>query len=648
MCGIFGQYALAGADPDLVLRMGRILAHRGPDGMGTHTDGRIAFGAGRLAIIDLPAPAGILFNEDGRIGVAFNGEIYNHQELRAQLEAEGHRFATRTDTEVLVHAYETWGDDLVLHLRGMFGFALWDARRQRLLIARDRLGEKPVYFTTTTDGSFLFASEIKALFAHTGVRRAVDHDAIQPFLVLGYVPPPGTLFAGIEKLAPGERLIVEGAAPPRREIYWQPVMQAADFPPYEEAVVQVRDAVRAAVESAMIADVPIGTFLSGGVDSSAVAALMRERTTEPVNTFTVGFEAEPGSRADEKFNVDLRYAADVARQFGTRHHEIRIRDDAALGELLPRLVYHMDEPVNVPTIVQTAYVAALARRHGVRVLLNGEGADELFMGYSHFALDRMLARYQIIPGLLRRRVVTPLLERLPGDRFADVRKLAAKSRITDPAARYLEWLRVLDAKQTFGLLRRGPSYEWTLRRLRPMLAHPVTRHFADRIAYTSMKYVIGENHNMRVDKMAMALSVEARAPLEDHRLAELALRLPMHYKLRGGEPKRIFKDAVRPFVPAEVITRPKWGFNPPASDWLRNGLRPLAERWLSREYVNDVRIFNADAVTAALRGHLAGEYHLFPVWSSLIFHLWHAVHIDGAIPVPAALTPEDFYPPAGM
>jgi len=644
MCGIFGHYAPTGADRALVAQMGARLAHRGPDGSGLHVDNRIAFGAGRLAIIDLPAPAGILFNEDGRCAVAFNGEIYNYRALRTTLERAGHVFRTQTDTEVLVHGYEMWGDDLVAQLRGMFAFAIWDSARQRLLIARDRLGEKPLYFTTAPDGSFLFASEIKALFAHPGVRPAVDEDGLQPFLVLGYVPPPGTLFRGIEKLAAGERLIVEGERPPRREAYWTPIMNAAVPPSYDEAVQQVRAAVEEAVAMQMMADVPIGAFLSGGVDSTAVAALMREQSTRPINTFTVGFDEPPGSKADRKFNVDLRYAAEVARQFGTQHHEIRVRADASLAALLPRLVYHMDEPINVPTIVQTAYVAALARRHGVPVLLNGEAGDELFLGYRHYALDRALQRYLTIPKLLRRTVVTPLLERLPGDRFVGARKLAAKSRVTDPAARYLEWLRVLDATQTFALLRRGPSYEWLLRRLRPLLQQPTTRHFADRIAYTSLRWVVSENHNMRVDKMAMALSVETRAPLEDYKLAELALRLPLAYKLRKGDQKRVFKDALGDRIPAAVLTRPKWGFNPPASDWLRGPLTPLIDRWLSREYVTSTRYFNPDGVRAAVDAHRAGEYHLFPVWSSLLFHLWHAIHIDGALSASAALTPTDFYP----
>ncbi|MCS7071009.1 MAG: asparagine synthase (glutamine-hydrolyzing), partial [Anaerolinea sp.] len=402
MCGIFGQYMLAGADRALVEGMGALLRHRGPDGFGIHVDGPIAFGATRLAIIDLGAPAGVIFNEDGSAGVAFNGEIYNHRTLRAELERAGHVFTTRTDTEVIIHGYETWGDAVVERLRGMFGFAIWDARRGRLLLARDRLGEKPLYFTTANDGSFLFASEIKALFAHPGVRRAVDEDGIQPFLILGYVPPPGTLFAGIEKLAPGERLIIEGAAPPRREVYWRPVMDVSAPPPYSDAVQQVRAAVWEAVEMQMMADVPIGVFLSGGIDSTSVAAIMQRLAGQPINTFTVGFDMPPGSPEDVKFNVDLRYAGRVAAALSTNHHEIRLRADESLVDLLPRLIYALDEPINVPTIVQTAYVAALARRNRVPVLLNGEAGDELFLGYNHYRLDRLLDRYLRLPGLLRR------------------------------------------------------------------------------------------------------------------------------------------------------------------------------------------------------------------------------------------------------
>ncbi|MGQ9907827.1 MAG: asparagine synthase (glutamine-hydrolyzing) [Candidatus Flexifilum sp.] len=645
MCGIFGQYTLAGADRTLVERMGALLRHRGPDGIGIHAAGPIAFGASRLAIIDLGAPAGAIFNEDGSAGVAFNGEIYNHRTLRTELERAGHVFATRTDTEVIIHGYEEWGDAVVERLRGMFALAIWDARRGRLLLARDRLGEKPLYFTTAHDGSFLFASEIKALFAHPGVRRAVDEDGIQPFLILGYVPPPGTLFAGIEKLAPGERLIVERGAPPRREVYWRPVMDASAAPSYDEAVQQVRAAVWEAVEMQMMADVPIGVFLSGGIDSTAVTAIMQRLADRPVHTFTVGFDLPPDSPDDVKFNVDLRYAGQVAAALGTDHRAIRVRADESIADLLPYLIYALDEPINVPTIIQTAYVAALARRSGVPVLLNGEAGDELFLGYNHYRLDRLLDRYLRLPGLLRRGLLTPLFERMPGPRFADLRTLSAKSRVTDPAARYLEWLRILDARKTFTLLRRGPSYEWTLRRLRPLLNEPATRHFADRIAFTSLKLVVAENHNMRVDKMAMAFSTESRAPLEDYRLVELALRLPLPYKLRAGDVKRVFKDAVRDLVPDFVMTRPKWGFNPPASNWLRGPLRPLLDRWLSREYVNAVRIFDADAIANVVNAHLGGQYELFPVWSSLIFHLWHAIYIDGSLQVDTVMTPDRLFAP---
>lgn len=631
MCGIFGHYTPGRqADAELVQRMAACLAHRGPDGYGIHNGGALAFGAGRLAIIDLSAPAGPLFNEDGQIGVVFNGEIYNYRELRHELQRHGHAFQTKTDTEVLVHGYEQWGVKLLARLRGMFAFCIWDASKRRLLLARDRLGEKPLYYMQRPNGEFLFASEIKALLEHIEVRRAVNREAVPLYLTLGYTPPPHTLFAGIYKLAPGELLHVDALGQTQSERYWQaPMSTRHTRVPYKQAVERVRDALETAIRSRLISDVPVGAFLSGGVDSTSVVALMQQERRKPLHTFTVGFEFAQGTHGDQKFNVDAHYAARAAAELGTIHHRITVPGQQ-LAEILPHLIYQMDEPIAQYAIVQTAYVAALARHNGIPVLLTGDAGDELFLGYNHYRADQSLARYLMLPHLLRAGLLTPLMARI-----GRTRELADKARnSTNPVRRYLAWMRMLDIAEAEGLLAGSDATTAAIEAqvaqvLLPHLEAPNVRHFAERISYASLNLWLPEDSNMRVDKMSMLMSTEARAPLEDHTLAELALHLPLHYKLRAGDFKRVYKDAVRDVVPQAILARPKWGFTPPMSDWLRTVLRPLVEQVLAPDYVQLVGIFDPEAVSRLVDEHInQHQYRLKPLWSVFVFHLWHALMID--------------------
>lgn len=642
MCGIFGHFHPNGADGDLIERMARRLVHRGPDGYGTAHRGALAFGSGRLSIIDLAAGFQPIFSEDRRVGVVFNGEIYNYKLLRAELEHAGHHFATRTDTEVIVHGYEAWGEGVLDRLRGMFALCIWDETHERLLLARDRTGEKPLYYAPLSGGELVFASEIKALFEHPGLTPQVNDAALPHFLILGYVPPPETMFAGVCKLAPGEKLIAERGKLDKA-FYWQARISSVDPPPYAEAVKQVRAAVTESVEMQMMSDVPIGAFLSGGIDSTIVVSLMQSLSRQPVQTFTVGFDMPPGSKNDQKFNVDSRYAALVAGRFGTHHHTITIRQDEHLAALLPHLVYAMDEPISIPTMIQTVYVAALARRCGVPVMLGGDAGDELFLGYSHYRMDRLLERYRAIPQLVRASVLTPFLEHLPSARFESVRKLAQKSRLTDPADRYLTWTRIIDGERLPDLLAgANGGLESVRASLRPFLAMPQTRHFAQRAAYAELRLPMAENINMRVDKMSMAMSVEARSPLQDYRLVELALGLPLEYKLRRGGFKTVLKDAFADRIPAEVLARPKWGFTPPASDWLRTGLRSLVETVLSPEHVAAVGVFRSETISRLIHAHIVErKYELWSIWSALIFHLWYALYIDHSLTLDHTLSPDD-------
>lgn len=652
MCGIYGHFNPRGADLTVIERMAQVLSHRGPDGYGTyHSDNSIlAFGAGRLAIIDLAADAGPIFSEDRRIAVVYNGEIYNYKALRAELELLGHHFATRTDTEVIVHGYESWGIGVIQRLRGMFALCIWDESESRLLLARDRLGEKPLYYAVLGD-EFLFASEAKALFEHSGLRRAVNPDALPFYLTLGYTPPPLTMFAGVEKLAPGELMIV-GRSGIRKERYWQLVMDTTDSISFDEAVQKVRQELIASVEMRLMSDVPVGAFLSGGLDSTAVVAIMSRAMNRPVQTFTVGFDMGGDSNADAKFNVDARHAAKAAQFLGTEHYAITIKQDESVAEAFPHLVYAMDEPVAQHAIIQTAYVAALARNCGVPVLLSGDASDELFLGYPHYRADRILERYLAIPGLLRKTILNPILEQMPA-RFESARKLARKSRNTDPFSRYLEWMRIISPERLPGLMNNqaiaGQTQAVVGNRVKSLLLAPKTNYFADRIAFTSLNLWIAEDSNMRVDKMSMLMSTETRAPFEDHHLVETALRIPLIHKLRYGDFKAVLKNAVADLVPPETLARPKWGFVPPSSDWLRTVLRPLVDTYLSKERVVAAGYFQPDAVANLVGAHITKKsYELWPVWALLVFHLWHALYIHQDLKLERKLTPTDLMPEASI
>lgn len=652
MCGIFGHFHRGdpqGGDRALVERMAARLAHRGPDGSGVQARGRLAFGAGRLAIIDLAAPAGPLSGEDDSVAVAFNGEIYNFRALRAELEAAGHVFRTHTDTEVIVHGYEQWGADVLARLRGMFAIAVWDAARERLLLARDRLGEKPLYFAER-GGDFLFASEIKALFEDPRLPRRVNAEALPFYLTLGYTPPPMTMFEGISKLAPGEMLLVDVRGV-RHERYWRPVMDSETHDKahngrmmdYGQAVRQVREQVFDAVESRLMSDVPLGALLSGGLDSTAVVAVIGRLIERPVRTFTVGFAGE-----SDKFNVDARYAALAAERLRTEHRAIAVRADAGLAELVPHLIYALDEPMAQPAVVQTAYVAALARAEGVPVLLSGDAGDELFAGYPTYRADLQLQRYRRVPSLVREAVFNPIFERLPGARFDRFRKLAARSRLDNATLRYLSWMQLVALERLPGLLNANHgalgagALEQLTALIGPLAAAPRTRYFADRIAFTSLNLWLAEDSNMRVDKMSMAMSIESRAPLEDHHLVELALRLPLRYKLRRGDFKAVFKDAVADLVPREVLERPKWGFFPPMSGWLRGPLLPLVQTYLAPARVAAAGWFDPVAVSRLVEDHVVKKrYEMWPLWSALVFHLWHALYISGDLALGGGLTPGD-------
>ncbi len=631
MCGIAGLlYADAArpVEPGLLRRMGDSIAHRGPDGEGFLDESGLGLVHRRLAIIDLSGGAQPLGNEDGSVQVVFNGEIYNFQELRDGLEAKGHRFQTRSDTEVLVHLYEEEGDRLVERLRGMFTFALWDRPRRRLLLARDRLGIKPLYFYRDAE-MLVFGSELKAILAHPGVQRQVDPGSLEDYLAFGMVTGAHSIFKGVEKLPPAHVLAVEPGnwdAAPRR--YWQLRTEPDPRPTAEEWQEAVRAKVAEAVRMHLIADVPVGAFLSGGVDSSVVVASSAGSTKGALQTFSIGFREEAFS--------ELPYARQVAEQFGTRHVEEVVTPDAL--SLLDDLTHYYDEPFADASAVPTFLVSRLASRH-VKVALSGDGGDEAFGGYSRYAHDlKEAALRRCLPAWFRRAALGPLSRAWPKADWLP-RPLRAKTLLTNLS---------LDA---------GPAYANTLALCRPPLRRglmapdmasglngfsperllretyetaPEGDALAGMIA-ADVAVVLPDDFLVKVDRASMANGLEVRPPLLDHELLELAARIPSKWKVHGGETKWVFKQAYRRTLPAAVTDRPKQGFEMPIDVWFRGPLRERFEATVLASGARAADLVNQDAARKLYRAHLAGTgRHGNLLWGLLVLGAWADRYLTGA------------------
>ena len=620
MCGICG--VLGPIDASVLRSMTRTMVHRGPDDEGFYLADGVGLGVRRLSIIDVAGGHQPITNEDGTLVVVFNGEIYNHRELRTRLETQGHRFATRSDTEVLVHLYEEYGDASVHLLQGMFAYALWDGKRRRLLVARDRLGIKPLYYLET-NGSFLFASEVKALLEHADVSAAPDLQALDLYLAFRYVPGPHTLFRGIKKLPPGHRLVQEdGRTQVQR--YWDPVL--GDFQSainLDEAVEEFSGLLRDTVRRHLISDVPVGMLLSGGLDSSAVTAMTAAARTEPIATFTVGFDL-PGS------HNELAQARVVAKRLGTDHHELVLTPDAT--ELLPDLVRHLDEPIADPAALPTYLICRFARQM-VPVVLTGEGGDELLGGYPRyewFARAKLLQR--LLPAWVREGVLLPLSRIAPVTR----RYKTALDNILaerDDATRHMHWVAGLDPALRSDLLspelREAISLGAPEAVLTPYLGGVATRaEIIHRLMALDMQTWLVDDVLTKMDKMSMAASVEARVPLLDHRLVEFVASLPLAVKLRHGA-KTLLKRAVAPLLPASTIRRRKHAFQVPLDQWVSGPLRDFTRDMLLDRRARQRGWFDGSRVEALLgrngrRRCRDGQ----SVWTLLCLELWAREFLD--------------------
>lgn len=620
MCGIAGILKLdqsTVAPADVLERMLQSIFHRGPDEDGRLVDGELAMGMRRLSIIDLADGQQPIFDESGRYAVVFNGEIYNYRELRQELLARGHTLKTHSDTEVIVHLYEESGPACLEQLRGMFGIAVWDKRERTLFIARDRMGIKPLYYTLKNE-TLIFGSEIKALLVHPDVNAALDLRGLSYFLSLKYVPAPGTLFENIHSLPPGHYLMAkDGHIEIHR--YWN-ISYAKDANPKSEAeyLEEATELIREAVKLRLRSDVPFGAFLSGGVDSSLIVALMAEQLDEPVKTFSVGF-----GDGDE-----LPYAKLVADRFGCDHHTLKITA-ADFIDHAETVLWHMDQPIADQATVATLMVAKLARQH-VKMVLTGEGGDELFAGYARYAGERFSPYTRWLPNWAGQ-LIRGGSRRLPGMRRG---KIAVHALTTsNEAQRFANWFPMFnDETKRQVLTERMRDYrEGAGDIFAQHLAECDAREPLDRMLYVDSKLWLPDFLLLRGDKLTMANSLEARIPLLDHKLVEFAGRLPTQYKLHKGDRKYLLKRVAERMLPSEIITRKKQGFPIPIERWLRNEARPLMRDMLSQESLQRRGLFNPQYVEQLMQQHESGfADNTTELWGLVSFEIWMRRLVDSA------------------
>jgi asparagine synthase (glutamine-hydrolysing) len=618
------------AKAEMLARMGQVIVHRGPDDEGVYLDDGIVLGMRRLSIIDVQGGHQPIANEDRTVWVVCNGEIYNFAELRADLVSRGHVFSCLSDTEVVVHLYEEEGLELFKRLRGMFAIALWDTKRSRLILARDRLGKKPLYICQQSH-RFIFASELKSILELDGISRNLNAQALREYLALGYVPAPLTLLEGIEKLLPGHYLVVERSGV-RCERYWDVPQGVEEDHSEQEWVERVREKLLESVRVRLVSDVPLGAFLSGGIDSSAIVAAMARLTDQPVKTYSIGFEG-----ADRFYN-ELPYAQIVARAFATDHHEIMVRPE--IGHLLPRLIWHLDEPIADSAFVTTYLVARLARE-SVTVILSGVGGDELFGGYRRYLGDDLVRYYRWLPNVVRRKWLPGLVAALPQDRHSKLKNYIRyadafmKSAESPPALRYTSYVTLFPSELQESLL--GSAYASGITKMNGFASATMQNYFeADRddnglnqLIYVDIKTSLADDLLALTDKMTMAASIECRAPFVDHELVELAARMPASLKVRGLTMKYLLKKAVEPWLPREILHRKKRGFGAPMGSWIRKDLEPLVKSLLSETQIKRRGLFNWPFVRQIIDNHMGQKNDYSDHLLALInLELWCRIFLD--------------------
>lgn len=637
MCGIAGAVwsrAERQIDATVLRAMTDAIRHRGPDDSGEYFsesgETRCALGHRRLSIIDLGGGHQPLSNEDQSVWVAFNGEIYNYRELRSQLIAAGHTFHTDTDTEVIVHLYETYGDRCVEHLRGMFAFALWDDRKQRLLLARDRIGQKPLFYRCESD-RLLFASELKAILQVPGVPREVDETAIDSYLTYQYVPYPSCILRGFNKLPPAHLATYEnGQLNVSR--YWQPPYEPEPGESLPELSVdewkrQLRETLTESVRLRMRSDVPIGSFLSGGVDSTIISGLMQSLSDHPIHTFSIGF---PVKEFDER-----EYAREAAAHLGTDHHEYMVEPSAL--EMLPKLIWHYDEPFSDSSAIPTMSLSEVTRKI-VTVALSGDGGDELFAGYPRYRAVDLASRADWFPPSVRSIFAAELWQRIPTSTrqksFGRRLKRFVAALGQTPERRYLRWIGIFDRESRSSLY--TSTFRNSLRSfdfadfLLTAYAHCPSRDFLTRTTCADVLTYLPCDILTKVDIASMCYSLEARSPFLDHHVAELAARMPIELKYRNGLGKRILIETFADLIPESIQKRSKMGFGVPIDHWFRNELKSLVQDTLLCERCYERGYFRPEELNRLVTEHLSNRWdHSYRLWNLICLEHWHRIYIDG-------------------
>ncbi len=628
MCGIAGfvedadRHAPHGARLDaefnLVHRMCDVIRHRGPDDEGIHVQSGVGLGMRRLSIIDLAGGRQPIHNETRTVWVVFNGEIYNYRQLRAELEAQGHQFYTSSDTESIVHAYEQWGEEAFRRLRGMFAIALWDAAKRTLFLARDRAGQKPLHYVER-GGRLYFGSEIKSLLAAGAVDPQLNLQALDHYLAFLYTPRETSIFEGVRKLPPGHYLRWQDGRADVRQ-YWQ-ISSSETFAGSEaDAVDALRRVLQDAVASHMVSDVPLGAFLSGGVDSSAVVGMMARASSGPVKTFSIGF--------DDPAYDELEYARAVSRHFNTEHHEFVVKPDGL--SILGDLISHFDEPFADSSAIPTWYVSEIARRH-VTVVLSGDGGDELFGGYDRYLPHPRVARFDAVPVPGLRAAAASIWPLLPhGTRGKNFLRHVAK----DATGRYLDSITLFPADERAALYAPAARDALASGAERILSAHfdrfGALPHDSRMMRFDFETY-LPEDVLTKVDRMSMAHSIESRVPLLDNEVIDFAAALPARFKIRNGRRKHVLKQALQPLLPAGILERRKQGFGVPLGNWFRGGLTNLFSDVLESARTRQRGYFEPAFVSRLLREHRSGQRnHELRLWQLLVFELWHRQYLDTA------------------
>lgn len=627
MCGIAGFIVEEKDAPienraALLDEMCRVITHRGPDDQGTLVKGRAAIGMRRLSIIDVVGGHQPIFNEDGTIAIVFNGEIYNYLELRKELETAGHTFQTNSDTEAIVHAYEEYGDDCPNHLRGMFAFAIWDEKNQRLFIARDRVGKKPLYYSQTKSGALLFGSELKSLLLHPEFERDINYEALDAYLSFAYVPDPLCIFKYAHKLAPGHFLIFQDNKIITKQ-YWDFNFEQTEIRSEEDYIEELRSLIDEAVRVRLVSEVPLGAFLSGGVDSSTIVGYMARNMSQPVKTFSIGFN-------EDSYN-ELKYARIAAKHFGTDHHEFIVTPE--ICDMVDELVWHFDEPFADTSALPTYMVSKLARDY-VTVVLSGDGGDELFAGYNRYVVDKQRSGLARLPRVVREGLMRPVSEKLPQGAFG---KNYLHNVSLEPIDRYIDSVSHFTELNKRSLY--AKSFQSNLNGNGFSTGHKLFRSFAEKIdadnavdplLYLDSKTYLPGDILTKVDRMSMAVSLEARVPLLDHKLIEFVTRIPASLKLKGFETKHIFKRAVRGLVPDEILDRPKQGFGVPMEKWINLQLRERIHETLTDKRAQERGMFDSNYIKQILDEHERGRRdNSWRLWMLLMLELWQRKFIDG-------------------